>query len=84
MSESAPSLTPSESPVPYASLTLSRLPPARLPEPTSCKNCHASLWHATAEDVRCFCRAMRLISYSSASPELLTDCDGLSFPAAEQ
>ena len=65
----AASATPSASPAPYVSLTLTVLPPERRPaEQTVCETCHAALWHASKDELRCYCRAMRLISWSSEEP----------------
>ena len=81
---SAASATPSASRTPYESLTLQQLPPELHPaEPTACQTCNAALWHATAKELRCFCRAMRVLVWTTKEPETLTLCDGLAFEAEQ-
>ena len=66
-------------PPPIGSLTLSQLPKERRPKPsTVCEVCPASVWFASPKEVKCFCRVMHLISWSTAEPNELTHCDGLA------
>ena len=71
--------------------TLAALAPSRLPKPLPvCATgpsgegrCEAALWHATAEDVRCYCQVLRLMVWTRKEPECLTHCDGY-IPPQEQ
>src|SRR5476651_336349 len=67
-----------EEPPVIGSLTLSRLDKKRRPNPsTVCEICPASVWLASPKEVKCFCRIMHVISWSTDEPNQLTDCDGL-------
>jgi len=71
-----PAGMPEEAPI--GSLTLSRLDPKRRPNPsTVCEICPASVWLASPKEVKCFCRIMHVISWSTTEQNQLTDCDGL-------
>jgi len=71
------SLTIHEAPV-IGSLVLSRLEKERRPNPsTVCEFCPASVWMASAKEVKCYCRIMHVISWISSEPNPLKDCDGL-------
>lgn len=62
----------------YASPVVSRSEPDRRPKPaTVCERCPSSLWFNSANELKCYCRRMYLVTWSretSASPIL--DCDG--------
>jgi len=66
------------------STTLSQLPDSRRPEPsTVCQECPASMWYAMAASVKCYCRIMHLISWSTEEPVAMTHCDGIAIASAE-
>jgi hypothetical protein len=50
--------------------------PAHRPS-TVCATCPDSLWLKSATELRCYCRPMHLIVYSTAEPTELLDCDQL-------
>lgn len=61
-----------------ASPTLSALEASRRPKAaTVCERCPNSVWFASTTDVRCYCRVMFLVTWSSKEPSALTACDGL-------
>lgn len=84
--EAAPSAPPEMTDLPIiGSVTVSRLDPERRPNPsTVCQICPASLWFTTPKEVKCFCRIMHVISWSTAEPQPVTDCDGYMEAIAEQ
>ena len=66
------------------SLTLSQLPKDRRPNPsTVCEICPASVWLASPKEVKCFCRIMHLMSWTTSEPNHLTHCDGLAMAEEE-
>lgn len=65
----------SRSETPHQSLTLSELSPAQIPS-TACRSCKHAVWHRTASELICFCRVMRVRSYTPTST-LLEICDGM-------
>lgn len=61
-----------------ASPTLAQLDDTRHPKAsTVCEACPNSVWFASPAEVRCYCRVMFLVTWSSAEPQQLTSCDGL-------
>ncbi len=61
----------------YESPTLKRLPSNRRPaRSTICERCLASVWFASANETKCYCRVMHLVTWSTAEPNTLTACDG--------
>lgn len=52
------------------------LSPAHRPL-TVCTGCPDSLWLKSKVDLRCYCRPMHLIVWSTAEPNELLDCDQL-------
>ena len=53
---------------------------ALLPEQrplTVCVGCPQSLWLKSTVDLRCYCKPMHLIVWSTGEPNQLTDCDQL-------
>ena len=74
---------PEEAPA-IGSATLAQLPKARRPNPsTVCEACPASVWFATPKEVKCFCRVMHLITWSTAEPGEMTHCDGLALASED-
>jgi hypothetical protein len=66
--------TASDSPV---SPTLAALEQHRRPKfATACEICPLSLWFASPAEVKCYCRAMYHITWSSKEPNQITACDG--------
>lgn len=60
------------------SMTLLQLPASRRPNPsTVCEICPASMWMASAKAVTSYCRVMRLVSWSTDKPTVLSHCDGM-------
>jgi hypothetical protein len=43
---------------------------------TECETCPHSLWFATPKEVKCYCRAMYLVVWSTKDPMEITHCDG--------
>lgn len=59
---------------------------ALLPEQrplTVCTVCPQSLWLKSTVDLRCYCKPMHLIVWSTGEPIQLTDCDQLHRRATE-
>ena len=50
----------------------SRRPKAR----TVCEHCPNSVWFASPAEVKCYCRVMFLVTWSSKEPNQITHCDG--------
>lgn len=60
------------------SRTLVLLERSRRPNPkTVCEGCPNSVWFASPVEVRCYCRVMYLVTWSSKDPQQITACDGL-------
>lgn len=62
-----------ESPT-LAQLDSTRRPKAR----TVCETCPNSVWFASTTDLKCYCRVMYLVTWSTKEPNHLTACDGLT------
>ena len=57
---------------------LQRLEPSHLPtEFTVCETCPNSVWFASKDRLRCYCRVMFLVTWDNQQPQTLTECDGL-------
>lgn len=64
-------------PVPPESPTLAALAASRRPHPgTVCEACPNSVWFASPAELKCYCRVMFLITWSSSEPHQITHCDG--------
>src|SRR5574338_921322 len=64
-------------PLPPASPTLGALDASRRPKAsTVCEECPNSVWFASPAEVKCYCRVMFLVSWSSKAPNQITHCDG--------
>ncbi len=62
---------------PYVSPTLQKLDARLRPNPsTVCEGCPGSVWFSGKDGVKCFCRVMHLITWSSEEPNAMTACDG--------
>ena len=77
------SLLPSAAPLAIgppsaASPTLAALEASRHPQQkTACETCPNSVWFSSPEEVKCYCRVMYLVAWSSQAPNQITHCDGL-------
>ena len=57
--------------------TLASLDNALRPkEKTVCEDCPNSVWFASPAEVKCYCRVMYLVTWSTREPQRLTECDG--------
>jgi hypothetical protein len=63
----------------YESPTVAGLAPGRRPKPSPiCATCPHSLWFASAEHLRCFCRLMHVVTWNSEEPNSpIAECDGI-------
>ena len=43
---------------------------------TVCETCPVSLWFASPVELKCYCRAMYLVVWSTKDPTQITHCDG--------
>lgn len=59
------------------SRTLDALEEPRRPKArTVCEHCPNSVWFASPAEVKCYCRVMFLVTWSSTEPNQITHCDG--------
>ena len=57
--------------------TLAALDDTRRPKAvTVCERCPNSVWFASPEEVKCYCRVMYLVTWSSKEPNQILLCDG--------
>ena len=57
--------------------TLAGLAPSRRPQAaTVCEGCPNSVWFTSPVELKCYCRVMYLVTWSSKEPQQLTACDG--------
>ena len=57
--------------------TLQQLDEKRRPQPEAvCATCQQSLWFITKNQVKCYCRAMFAVTWSTEEPIAITACDG--------
>jgi hypothetical protein len=57
--------------------TLDALDESRRPKAsTVCEHCPNSVWFASPAEVKCYCRVMFLVTWSSKEPNQITHCDG--------
>ena len=63
----------------YESPTVAGLEPGRRPKPSPiCASCPHSLWFASAQHLRCFCRLMHVVTWNSEEPSSpISTCDGI-------
>jgi len=63
--------------IPHPSQTLAALDESRHPKAkTVCEACPNSVWFASPAELKCYCRVMFLVTWSSKEPNQLTHCDG--------
>jgi hypothetical protein len=73
----AATATPQAQPSSPGSPTLDALDESRRPKAsTVCESCPNSVWFASPAEVKCYCRVMFLITWSSKEPNQITHCDG--------
>lgn len=61
-----------------ASRTLVALDEARRPRPEiACGTCPNSVWFATPNDLRCYCRVMFVQTWTAEKPGEIVSCDGM-------
>lgn len=73
-----PPAAPTIGPPSAASPTLAALEASRHPQQrTACETCPNSVWFSSPEEVKCYCRVMYLVAWSSQAPSQITHCDGL-------
>ena len=71
-----PQLTP-PGPPSVESPTLAALEATRRPQQkTACEVCPNSVWFSSPKEVKCYCRVMYLVAWSSQEPNQITHCDG--------
>lgn len=69
-----PAFTP---PMSTGSPTLDALDKNRRPKAsTVCEHCPNSVWFASPRELKCYCRVMFLVTWSSREPNQITHCDG--------
>ena len=57
--------------------TLASLDETRHPKAgTICEHCPGSVWFASPVELKCYCRVMYLVTWSSQEPSQITHCDG--------
>jgi len=60
-----------------ASPTLAELDATRRPKvKTVCETCPNSVWFTSTMEVKCYCRVMFLVTWSTKEPTQITGCDG--------
>ena len=65
-------------PLSSGSPTLDALDESRRPKAsTVCERCPNSVWFASPAEVKCYCRVMFLVTWSSKEPNQITNCDGI-------
>lgn len=58
--------------------TLRGLPESRRPKhETACAVCPNSVWFASTAEVKCYCRVMFLVTWSTKEPNEIKACDGM-------
>jgi hypothetical protein len=61
-----------------ASPTLAGLDASRRPQAkTACETCPNSVWFASPKELKCYCRVMFLVTWSTKEPSQITLCDGI-------
>ena len=48
----------------------------RPPQKTVCEDCPSAMWFASPDEVKCYCRIMFLVTWSTSEPNQITSCDG--------
>lgn len=72
------------SPPSASSPTLDALAASRRPSAsTVCEDCPNSVWFASPTELKCYCRVMFLVTWSSREPSQITHCDGVFLGQAD-
>lgn len=50
----------------------------------ACAHCPTSLWFQMPNEVKCFCREMHLLTWTTSEPIPILNCDGLLEPQPKQ
>ena len=70
---------------PYVSPTLLGIQQDRRPPNfTICQSCPASVWFASPQAVKCYCRIMHAEVWSTEDPRVLEACDGQAMAEAQR
>ena len=73
-----PAQSPPAADAEYLSPTVALLEERRRPKPSPvCAACPNSLWFATAEHLKCYCRLMHAVTWNSEEPKPIATCDGI-------
>lgn len=60
---------------------LTSLPKDRRPDPLPvCAACPSSMWFASTEGLKGYCRVMHSLTWTSEEPEPIVACDGITLP----
>ena len=79
MDEPLPEQMPSSQDDTPESPTLAALDKSRRPSPeVVCGTCPNSVWFASPNEVKCYCRVMFLVTWSTSEPNQITNCDGVA------
>ena len=79
LDETLPEQTQNDLEEPPISPTLAALESSRRPSPeVACGACPNSVWFASPNEVKCYCRVMFLVTWSTSEQNLITHCDGLT------
>ena len=62
----------------YQSPTIALLQERRRPKPSPvCAACPNSLWFASPDHLKCYCRLMHAVTWTSEEPKPIVACDGI-------
>ena len=62
----------------HPSPTLGALDSNRRPKvKTVCETCPNSVWFSSPAELKCYCRVMYLVTWSTKEPNQITGCDGM-------
>ena len=79
MDDPPPGQVPSSQDDTPESPTLAALDKSRRPSPeVVCGTCPNSVWFASPNEVKCYCRVMFLVTWSTSEPNQITNCDGVA------
>ena len=79
MDDPLPEITQEQQTDEPISPTLAELEASRRPSPeVVCGTCPNSVWFASPNEVKCYCRVMFLVTWSTSEPNQITNCDGVA------
>mgnify|MGYP000894898962 FL=1 len=85
LAEAAAMSEAGHTPLLRASPTLDALAASRRPTAgTVCEHCPNSVWFASPTELKCYCRVMFLVTWSSQAPNQITHCDGTFLGQADE